>query len=96
MNAPKFTPGPWSLRPVSDPTQKVILIQSQDNVIARLLDDGPEDRANAVLLLLAPQMYATLERAAPLLESYARITGYGNPGDVAQICRDILAKAVRS
>lgn len=60
MIAPTFTPGPWTCRTVANPIEGVVLIESADDCIARVLVIDDSDLANARLIKAAPSLHAAL------------------------------------
>lgn len=62
MNAPASISGPWTTREVSSPSQRVILVESEDTAIACVAVDGPDDQLHARLIKAAPD-HALIARA---------------------------------
>lgn len=87
MNAPAFTPGPWTTHAIVNPSARVVLIESADNVIARVLVNDGSDLANARLIAAAPKLYDALDA----IDSYAREA----PAEVREQARAALAEAVQ-
>lgn len=63
MNTPTLIQGPWASREVSNPSQHVILVESEDYAIACIAVDGPQDLEHARLITAAPD-HALLARAS--------------------------------
>lgn len=107
MSEPKWTPGPWRIRPntnmVYAPTGRNAydgddgyrpLATFQDATLSPYADDQNRNReANGHLIVAAPELYEALEQALPFVRAEWETTG--DPPDKAILdrCEAALAKA---
>lgn len=81
MSEPKFTPGPWYVKPREEIKSmygssytRTTILDSQDggysprHVIAQIAHGNGQEEANARLIAAAPEMYELLDRIKGMLE----------------------------